>query len=437
MPEVNYYLKKEDVNEKDRLNKKSLIYLQFKYAGKKLVYSFGQKIEPKNWNKQTKRVKNNKATTADGNYLLNDLLDALAKACMKGYKAELVHGVPSTEQLKKYLDAIVYQSAPAQQNNNDLFSLFDRFIAGEIKNKGKEKTRNTLKNYVTAKGHLLAFCKSIKHTLTYDDINLDFLYKFTSFLSKQWSKPDETKGLKQNSIAKTITVLKTVMGEAVDLGYTSNMQYKHKKFSYTEEETDAVHLSEQEIITLYELDLSSKPRLSQVRDLFVVGCFTGLRYSDYSKITSEHIVNSDGDLFIKMITQKTKELVIIPCNPIILEIFAKYQESSNRLPRAISAQKFNEYVKEICRLAGFTEKGRLSTEPGKQLWECVTSHTARRSFATNLYLQGFPTHELMKITGHKSEATFRKYIKVSKLQTAKRLSEHIKKNWNGKLLKVA
>lgn len=436
MPEVNFYLKNEGGAEKDRLNKKALIYLQFKYAGRRLVYSFGQKIEPKNWNKQTKRVKSNKATTADGNYLLNDMLEALAKACIKGYNTELVHGVPSPERLKKYLDAIVYQSMP-EKEDNDLFALFDRFINGEIKNKGKEKTKNTLKNYVTAKSHLLAYCKATKHTLTYEDINLDFLYKFTTFLTKQWSKPDETKGLKQNSIAKTVTVLKTVMAEAVDLGYTDNMQFRHKKFSYTEEETDAVHLSEKEVIQLYELDLTRKVRLAQIRDLFVVGCFTGLRYSDYSNITADNIVESDGELFIKMITQKTKELVIIPCNPIVLDIFKKYDDSPNRLPRAISAQKFNEYLKEVCRIAGFSEKGRLSTAPTKQLWECVTSHTARRSFATNLYLQGFPVHELMKITGHKSEATFRKYIKVSKLETAKRLSEHIKKNWNGKLLRIA
>jgi hypothetical protein len=56
------------------------------------------------------------------------------------------------------------------------------------------------------------------------------------------------------------------------------------------------------------------------------------------------------------------------------------------------------------------------------------------SFATNYYLQGFPTIDLMKITGHRTERSFLKYIRVSKLDTAKRLSEHIKANWSKKLL---
>lgn len=91
----------------------------------------------------------------------------------------------------------------------------------------------------------------------------------------------------------------------------------------------------------------------------------------------------------------------------------------------------------MCELAELTETGRLSTDATKPLFECVTSHTARRSFATNLYLDGFPTIEIMKITGHKTEKSFMKYIKVSKLDAAKRLSAHMKKRWSEKMLKIA
>jgi integrase len=142
----------------------------------------------------------------------------------------------------------------------------------------------------------------------------------------------------------------------------------------------------------------------------------------------------DNDYFIKMVTQKTKELVIIPCNPIVLKIFNKYETNANMLPRAMSNQKFNDYIKEVCALAGLTEKGRLSKTPELPLCDLVSSHTARRSFATNHYLQGFPPIDLMKITGHKTERSFLKYIRVSKLDTAKRLNEHIKLNWKNKLI---
>ena len=82
------------------------------------------------------------------------------------------------------------------------------------------------------------------------------------------------------------------------------------------------------------------------------------------------------------------------------------------------------------------EKGRLSTKPDLQLWECVSSHTARRCFATNYYLQGFPTIDLMKITDHKTERAFLKYIRVSKLESAKRLSIHMEKNWTLKMYEM-
>jgi integrase len=83
------------------------------------------------------------------------------------------------------------------------------------------------------------------------------------------------------------------------------------------------------------------------------------------------------------------------------------------------------------------ETGRLPGDPTKELWERVSSHTARRTFATNYYLLGFPTVDLMNITGHKTEKSFLKYIRATKLDTAKRPSKHIKRNLSEKMLRVA
>jgi len=168
----------------------------------------------------------------------------------------------------------------------------------------------------------------------------------------------------------------------------------------------------------------------------VPGCFTGLRFSDYSTVEKENIVNIDGDLFIKIIPIKTDDLVIIPCNPAVLDLFKKYEKNYNSLPRAIAKQKFSECIKEVCKMAGLIEKGRLSTSPKTELFNCVTSHNARRSFATNLYLDGYPIIEIMKITGHKTEKAFLKYIKVSKLDAAKRLNTYRKKRWEEKRIKA-
>ena len=214
------------------------------------------------------------------------------------------------------------------------------------------------------------------------------------------------------------------------------MQFKHKKFFVTREDAENIYLTENELHKLYKCPMSSKV-MEEQRDLFIIGAWTGLRLSDYKNIKLDNIVEIDGDLFIKMITKKTKGLVIIPCNPVVVEILKKYKDKKNNVPDSVSDQYFNRLLKDACKLAELKETGRLTTRPELELYKCVSSHSARRSFATNMYLQGFPTIDLMKITGHSSEKTFLKYIKMTKLDTAKRLSAHIKKNWSEKMLRVA
>jgi integrase len=422
MAEANFYLKKAE--ESTGL---SLIYLQFKYKGNRLVFSFGQSVDPNNWNANKQRVKNNKQTTADGDHNLNDLLHNLKEVCEKAYKDELKTGIPTPKKLREYLIRFMNQNSDQEKKEGpDLFELLERFIAGEIRRKGKVMAPGTTHNYHSLKLHLRAFETEKRYKINFDTINLDFFDRYVSFLEKK-DPP-----LAINSISKSIRLLKSVMNKAVSLGYTRNVDFRHEDFNVSEEETDAVYLSDSEIVKLYRHDFSENKKLDRERDRLVYGCFVGLRFSDYSVVKPENIVSIEGETFIKMIAKKTGELVIIPCNPIVLEIFKKYGGP----PPIVSNQKFNIWVKDVCKDAGLIEKGRLATSPEKPLYECVSSHTCRRSFATNLYLDNFPVIDIMKITGHKTEKAFMKYIRVSKLDSAKRLSKHQKANWSQKILQV-
>ena len=424
-PQVNFRLKPED---NDGL---SNIVLDFAYQKRRLRYGFGQSIKPKDWNEKKQRVKDKLATTNDGKFALNDMLDNLESTCLRAYSEALKDGIPDTNILKHALDTLIDKNHNNAEVSNKptLFSLAQRFINGEIKFRGKDKSQSSLDNYSAVTKHLKAYQTFSKLRVDFDTIDLDFFYSYVNYLKHKQK-------LAVNTIAKDISIIKVFMGEAVDLEYTDNMKFRHKKFAFNEEETDNVYLTEDELTQLYALKIANK-KLEEVRDLFIFGAWVGLRFSDFSNIKPENIIQIYGDFFIKMITQKTKELVIIPCNPVVMEIFEKYANRPNRLPKTISNQKFNEYIKDVCKLAEFNEKGRVSTKPKEILADLVSSHTARRSFATNYYLQGFPTIDLMKITGHKTERSFLKYIRVSKLDTAKRLSEHIKANWSRKLLSVA
>jgi integrase len=423
-PQVNFRLKPEG---KDGL---SNIVLDFAYQKRRLRFEFGQSIKAIDWNEKKQRVKNKLSTTLDGKFALNDMLDNLELTCSRAYSEALKDGIPDPIILKRALDLLIDKnhSNSADPGKPTLFSLAQRFIDGEIKFKGKDKSKETLESYSAVTKHLKDYQVYSKSRVDFDTIDLDFFYSYVNYLKN-------VKGLKVNTIAKDIAIIKVFMGEAVDLEYTENMKFKHKKFSYNEEDTEHVYLTEDELTKLYALKIDNK-KLEEVRDLFIFGAWVGLRFSDFSNIQPENIIQIEGDYFIKTITQKTKELVIIPCNPVIMEIFEKYRDRPNKLPRTISNQKFNDYIKDVCKLAEFNEVGRISARPKDILADLVSSHTARRSFATNYYLQGFPTIDLMKITGHKTEKSFLKYIRVSKLNTAKRLSEHIKANWSKKLQAV-
>ena len=161
----------------------------------------------------------------------------------------------------------------------------------------------------------------------------------------------------------------------------------------------------------------------RIRDLFVVGCLTGLRYSDYSTLT----IDNFNDNFIIKIQKKTKRKVIIPLHDYVREIYSKY---NGEISSGLSIQHFNRYVKKICREIGlntlvtysYTRGGKIITET-KEKWALISSHTARRSAATNMYLTGrMKTFEIMTITGHSTEKSFFRYIKVTKEDTIKQIA---------------
>lgn len=420
MGDVNFYLKDK------KAKGKTPIYLLYQYRGNRLKYYLGEMIEPANWNESKQRVKSNRTTTKDGKYSINDLIDNLSLEVKSAYNKEIKNGVPLPATLKAHLDAFMDQHMKRDREAKDkpsLFMVIDRFVSGYYKKRGEiEKAKGTLQNYRAAKLHLEGFEKKTGYRIDFDTITRPFFKEYTKYLRN-------TLKLKRNTIAKSITFLKVFMGQGVSEGYTTNLEYKHHEFYYASEETDAVYLKESEIDTLFNYDAGT-PASNNIKDLFVAGCWLSLRYSDLQNIKPFNIIEEGGEVFIKMKMKKTGDEVIVPCHPTVLKVMEKYKDNPNRLPKAISRQKFSEKIKDIAKDAGLTEKGRIANKPELELWECISSHTMRRSGASNYYLMGVPPEEIMMLTGHKSRKSFDSYLKVSKLDKAKKLNTKIKQLWD-------
>jgi integrase len=433
LPKPSYFFLKRTfvaptLKKPEEATGESLIFLQWKYSGRILRFSFGQTVNPNNWNTKTESVKQKLTTTKDGQYNLNELLKSLKDLCILTYNKNLKGGIPSPETIKVALKEFVYGEEIQPVYKITFYSLLEDFMNNNIPFDGGKKSSNTVKCYKTLYNHLRNFEKATGYKIGFETIRIDFIEKYKTFI--------KSKGYSHNFLTKHIKSIRAVMNRATAMGYTNNYEYKREAFAMSYKEVDAVYLTNEEVECLFSYDFSNDKRLERTRDLFVVGCLTGLRFSDFSNIKREHIFLRNDGTYIQIQTAKTNEGVIIPCDEMILNIFERYNHNRNRLPRSLSNQKFNEYIKEVCKKAGLKEKGRLLNEPGKELYQCVSSHTCRRSFATNLYLEGFSAIDIMKITGHRTEKAFMTYIKISKIEVAKRLNAHLMARRKNHHLKV-
>jgi integrase len=413
---VKFYLNRPDSDTE------TAIFARVSHSGQMKVYT-GISVLPKYWNRKTHRVRQSpsyRAGSAINTRLDNikGLIDKVFYDYQNEYAAE-----PSPATFRKLIDAGLGRSNQKKLNFFEYFQDYiDRTRAGQrLTAKGAIIKPEKAKHYGTAMNALKDFEGTWGKKLDFDTIDLDFYQDFTGWMRK--------KGYSENYVGEHIKNIKAVLNEATDRGANTNLAYKSKRFIITSEDVDNIALTEKELQEILSLDLSGNPGHERVRDLFIVGCHTGMRFGDGASVTADNI---KGD-FIDIIQGKTGKPVAIPIHPVVKAIIAKYD---GNLPAAISNQKTNDYLKDICQQVDMLKqpvsktrtKGGVKVTVNYKKWEIVSSHTARRTFATNAYLQGIPTITIMAITGHKTEKSFLKYIKVTSKEHAKIMAAHWAKN---------
>jgi integrase len=290
--------------------------------------------------------------------------------------------------------------------------LFIDFIKKTVAKKSRRMKKSYTNNYKTLIWNLNNFSEQCNAELFVESINEDFLDDFIIWL--------ESKMLKRTYIRNMIDLTKAMVRRAAIYGYAVDQTYDNVEVE--SEEIPSVYLSQNEIARIYYYNGLTKKQ-ERIRDLFIVGCYTALRYSDLSTLKNEDFNNG----FIYKLTKKNNIRVVIPVHDFVNEILNKY---NGNVPNGITSQHFNRYIKVICKKIGINDKVSISYTRGnevvteiKEKWQLISSHTARRSGATNLMRTGrLGIQEIMQITGHTSEKSFKRYIRTTKEDNARHLA---------------
>lgn len=381
------------LNLKDPRKEDTLVLLYLRGGGNLVKLSTEVKVNPKNWDSNAKCIKK----SAPYARVDNERLLKWKTAATEAIKVTACENGTLQDVKKRVLIAM-------GKDGSDSKELFLPYFLKwcTTTTTRRQATRYMLHTYNVFR----EFAE--KDSPTFDDITNAYIEKFIEWMAKR--------NLGPNTRGNHIKRIKTAMREALDEGIHRNTEFT--KFRKEKEQVENIYLTEEEIRRIEELPLCGA--WERARDLFVIGCHTAMRFSDCVRLKPEDI--HDGIITQKQM--KTNEVVSIPCHPKVAEIIEKYHGAPD-----IPAQSLNSCIKEICREAGICERIGIRRHGAAETtyyekWELVSSHTARRSAATNMYKAGIPTIAIMKITGHKSERVFMDYIKITNEENAQMLKHN-------------
>ena len=414
-------------------SKKSQIWLTTTIKGKRVRVYTGLLIEKEYWKKTTRSEVGECAITGthlsrvvnEQNERINTELRNILKYC-KEY-GEMVSRQDlmseplehSADNFKRIIECKIRgEEAAIRKNPKD-------FIEDYIQRKARMVNRDTQRrivsgtvyNHKNALRRLMLFCEEERLGLVWELFNDRFEERFTAWM--------QDKGYSANTIASQYSIMKVWFAEAEDKSLIIDKRFH--KWMTKSHDVENIYLTEEEIERIYRLDFSSeelrsqidhRQRIEETRDMFVVACWTGLRFGDRKNLSNVEI---NGNM-MTVHTKKTNNTVIIPLHPFVKEVYEKY---GNRFPKVVHKTHTLQQIRLCAKWAGIDEHTSLSRVRGGRTvvkrgakFDFLMNHTARRSFATNMYLKGVPPISIMAITGHTTEANFMKYIKVDKHQHA-------------------
>ena len=392
----------------------------------------GLKVIPSNWSKSNQKMLSSCSSSNEFNKTLKLIEDKIVEYVDS---LQLKNKRLYNDEIQNFINKLFNKSNYIKEDENEITD-FIAYIDHHISTKG-DKAKETLDALQQPRRNLIfafGLCpdKKIKEyfslgrkarkrgdllipnkIIEFDEIDSKFIERFKTYLLNATFKQGvEGHHYKKNYIAKQVKLLKQFINAAFQDGYIKNANYKTVKAEW--EEADTVYTTWEEIEAIKNLELEKGSIEDKVRDLYVFNCYCGFRFSDLCRINKFSFFKEHEQLKVKIRQRKTDTVIKFPILSSAENILIKYDFT---LP-ILSEGAFNSKLKNICFRAGLTQLETVrETRGGKAeismipKYKMVSSHTGRRSFATNFDDDGVPLKEIMAVTGHSTEKSLRIYIK--------------------------
>ena len=407
-------------------NASSRVRMRVSYNGKRLDFQTGIVINESNWNKTKQRVSSldsNNSIASD----FNDHLSAMLTKMIEVFRQfELMQHVPTASELRDAFTApsqkvVVSETSEDSKNANlspskpkqnsdkkkGFWESYDEFV--KVNGKLNDWTDATYEKFAALRNHLFKF----NPKLTFAKFTEEGIADFVEFLGKECK-------LKNSTINKQLGFLRWFLRWAYEKQYNTNHTFEYFKPKLKSATKRVIFLNHEELKTIENFEVpKDRIALNVIRDVFLFTCYTGLRYSDVEKLTWDDV--HDGK--IEVVTTKTTDRLIIEFNKKSKAILDKYSNvhlPGNKVLPVISNQKMNKQLHALFKLAGIDEpikethyEGHKRVDVVKPKYECIGTHTGRRTFICTALAKGIPPSVVMKWTGHSDYKAMKPYIDIA------------------------
>lgn len=281
-----------------------------------------------------------------------------------------------------------------------------------------DRAKKSIKEYNGLKYYLEDYEVFLGRQIRFFEIDKEWMLDFKIFNETKRKNTKDKKyqtfgGLRGNTIKKKINIFITFMKWASTKSYCT-FPAEIDKFSKQIKSPEVVKssLTKDEILKI----ISFKPISESheiVRDIFVVSCLTGMRWSDLISLNKEqHVKHYTQGIAITKKAEKTDDEFTVFLNSISLGILEKYDYNLNRLTNPA----FNRILKEFLKSTGlFNDETKFKEDNNRlQRWEIISIHRGRDTFITMLLEENVPLNVIMKYTGHKHLSTLERYVDRNK-----------------------